>query len=182
MPSMRYLTFWALSTENIRRQKSEIKTLHSLFERALRKLSKDVPKDVSIRFAGKLDLLPKRLVDSAKAIEGQTAGKQLQVIILIGYGGRQEIVDATRRIVQDAKKGKISRIDERVFQRYVYCPDVPNPDLIIRTSERRLSGFLLWQGAYSEIYFCPKLWPDFSKRDLILAIKDFARRQRRFGR
>jgi len=101
---------------------------------------------------------------------------------LIGYGGRQEIVDATNKIVEDAKLGKIKNIDEKIFASYLYAPDIPDPDLVIRTAEKRLSGLLPWQSTYSELCFIDKLWPEFTKDDLIIAINNFRQRERRFGK
>lgn len=179
---VKILTIWIFSTENAGRSKEEVKTLHNLFEKMLNEFEKEKITNVRMRFVGKLELFPQKIADMTKGIEEKTKKGKLQVIILMGYGGKQEIVDAVNKIIKEAKSGKLSKIDERLFRNYLYAPDIPDPDLIIRTGEKRLSGLLLWQSAYSEIYFCPKLWPDFEKEDLAAAIEDFKNRERRFGK
>jgi undecaprenyl diphosphate synthase len=181
---VKYLTLWIFSTENASRPSEEVSTLFKLFDKMLDEVEKKYDEDegVSFRFVGRLDLFPKELVARAKSIEEKTKGRSLQVIILMGYGGRQEIVDAVNKLIGDVKKGKTDKIDEKTFTSYLYAPDVPDPDLIIRTAEKRLSGLLPWQGVYSEIYFCKKLWPEFTKKDLAAAVRQYYATERRFGR
>ena len=111
--------------------------------------------------------------------------QRMTLTLALSYGGRQEIVDAARRLADQVRRGALepSQINEARFAAALYAPDLPDPDLLIRTSgEQRLSNFLLWQSSYTELYVTPKLWPDFSKEDLVEAIAEFERRERRFGR
>lgn len=179
---VKYLTLWIFSTENASRPSEEVNALFELFGKMLAEAEKKLDNEVSLRFVGKLDLFPKELVAKAKRIEEKTKGRPLQVIILMGYGGRQEIIDATNKAIKDAREGRLEAVDEKKFSSYLYAPDVPDPDIIIRTSEQRLSGLLPWQGVYSEIRFCPKLWPDFTKADLLKIVEDYHRTERRFGK
>jgi undecaprenyl diphosphate synthase len=121
-----------------------------------------------------------------RAAERETAHlDKLHLTVALSYGGRSEIVDAIRGLVRDAQEGKLHAedIDEHHIQQYLYTHDLPDPDLLIRTSgETRISNFLLWQLAYTELYFTPTLWPDFRRRELLLALLEFQRRERRFGR
>jgi undecaprenyl diphosphate synthase len=121
-----------------------------------------------------------------RAVSAETAGYgRLTLTLALSYGGRQEIVDAARRLADAVHRGQLApeQIDETLFAAQLYAPDLPDPDLIIRTSgEQRLSNFLLWQSSYAELYVTPTLWPDFSKDDLADAILEFERRDRRFGK
>lgn len=179
---IRYLSLWIFSTENASRSSLEVKALFKLFGRMLDRLEKELDEDTSIRFVGRLNLFPENLVKKAKNFERKTAGRKFHLIILMGYGGRQEIIDAVNAVIKDARLDKIKKVDEKAFSSYLYAPDIPDPNMIIRTAEQRLSGLYPWQGAYSEIYFCPKLWPDFEKKDFVKAIEEYQRRERRFGR
>jgi len=122
------------------------------------------------------------LIEKAEKLEAKTKNRKQTLAFLIGYGGRQEIVDGINRIIEDVKSGKINKVDENLFSSYLYAPDLPDPDLIIRTGEKRLSGLLPWQSTYSELYFIDKLWPEITREDFVTAIDDFRQRERRFGR
>lgn len=184
------ITAWVLSKENLSRPAEEIEpyfdVLIELFAR-LPHLSEE--HDFELAVIGSLDLLPPRLVAAAKqAVEEAGTGSR-RVTIAMGYGGRQEIVDATRDLItQLAAQGVeaadlAERIDADAIGRHLYSPGSPDPDLIIRTSgESRLSGFLLWQAAYAEYAFVDVFWPAFRRVDFIRALRDYAAAERRFGR
>ena len=143
-----------------------------------------------IRAVGRRDLLPESTIGAIERVEQVTAANTGDdLLVAVGYGGRDEIVDAVRRLVVDhLERGDsledVARVlDAEEIARYLYAPDVPDPDLVIRTSgELRLSGFMLWQSAYSEYYFCDAFWPAFRRIDFLRAIRSYARRQRRRGR
>lgn len=182
------LTVWALSTENIKkRSKMELAALYNLYVRAagdpqILAMLKD--NGASIRVIGNTQLLPKRVKNALFLLERKTSQyKDFTINLLIGYGGREDIMHAFRRVYNYAVKGKIDAINERIINQSMRTASLPEVDLIIRTSgEMRLSGFLPWQSDYSELYFAKKYWPDFNKRDLERALKVFSERQRRFGR
>lgn len=177
---IKYLTLYTFSTENWRRPKKEIEFLFSLLvEKLETKVPELIKENVKVRFMGRLKDLPKNLQEKCLEAEKETSlNNGLNLIIALNYGGRAEIVDAINRILRE----KMLEIDENSFRNYLYLPDVPDPDLIIRTSgEMRLSNFLIWQSAYSELYFTEKLWPDFTKDDFIKALENFSKRERRFG-
>lgn len=177
-----YLTLWILSTENASRTKSEVEGLFKLFERMLGEIENG-HEDSSIRFAGDFSIFPQSLVKRAKKVEEKTKGRKLKLIILMGYGGRREIVDAVNKLIEEAKEGKISKVDEESFRQYLYAPDIPDPDLIFRSGgEKRLSGLLPWQTTYSEFYFSDKLWPEITRDEFDTAIADYRQRHRRFGK
>jgi short-chain Z-isoprenyl diphosphate synthase len=190
---IRMVTIWILSTENLMRPPEELEELLSLIERKMRQTAVD-PKihrrQVRIRAIGRLDLLPPSLRDAIRTAEEATANYENFVLnVAVGYGGRQEVVDAVRSLLDDwggrgMSLGEIAdRLTSDAIGKYLYTYDLPDPDLIIRTSgEVRLSGFLLWQSAYSEYYFCDAFWPAFRKIDLLRAIRSYQQRQRRFGR
>jgi short-chain Z-isoprenyl diphosphate synthase len=184
------VTAWVLSRENLSRPAEELdpyfEVLIELFGR-LPGLAAE--HDVAIRFIGSLDLLPDDVVQAAKATEAARPEGTRHLNIAMGYGGRQEIVDAARDLVaelvrQGASPAEIvARIDAEGLARHMYSADLPDPDLLIRTSgESRLSGFLLWQSAYAEFVFVDVFWPAFRRVDFLRAIRDFSRRERRFGR
>ncbi len=190
---IRMVTIWILSTENLMRPREELEELLSLIERKMRQTAVD-PKihhrQVRIRAIGRLDLLPPSLRDAIRLAEEATANYENFVLnVAVGYGGRQEVVDAVRSLLDDwggqgMGLGEIAdRLTPDAIGKYLYAYDLPDPDLIIRTSgEVRLSGFLLWQSAYSEYYFCDAYGPAFRKIDLLRAIRSYQQRQRRFGR
>ena len=182
------LTIYAFSTENFNRNKKEVNTLMSLCRRELDLTLKDsrIHKNkVRVRVLGLLDSLPKDIQKSAKVVMDQTNGyKDFSFNIALAYGGREEIIHAIQKIAKDVidKKININDIKEEIVSKYLYTNGIPDPDIILRTSgEERISNFLLWQLAYSELYFTDVYWPAFSKRDFLKAIRTFQKRDRRFG-
>ena len=176
------LTLYAFSTENWGRPEREVKTLMKLFlETAREKVPELNKRGARLRFLGRRDALPPSVLEALAEAEELTAGNDsLDVYIALNYGGRAEIVDATRRIVADGLSPE--DVDETTFARYLYAPDVPEVDLVIRTSgELRVSNFLLWQIAYAEFYVTDTLWPDFSADEFLRALESFASRSRRRG-
>ncbi len=184
------VTAWVLSVENMERAATELDpyldVLMDLFGRLPERASQ---LGFSIRIIGSLDLLPTTLVNSAKEAEARAPAGGWQLTIALGYGGRQEIVDAARSLVAGlvadgvAPEDLPSRIDAASMAAHLYTADLPDPDLVIRTSgEGRLSGFLLWQSAYAEFVFVDPFWPAFRRVDFLRALRDYARRERRFGR
>ena len=176
------LTLYAFSTENWKRPGQEVNTLMKLFlETAREKVPELNQRGARLRFLGRRDGLPASVLAALEEAEEATAGNDsLDVYIALNYGGRAEIVDATRRIVADGLSPE--DVDERTFARYLYAPDVPEVDLVIRTSgELRVSNFLLWQIAYAEFYVTDTLWPDFSPEEFLQALESFASRSRRRG-
>ncbi|MCP3426790.1 isoprenyl transferase [Rothia sp. AR01] len=181
------VTLYMLSTENLKRPASELGDLMSVIDDLLQQLGESGT--ARIQPMGALELLPEALYQNLERVAEQTAGAQgLHVNIAVGYGGRQEIVDAVRELLEDrADQGRDIREIARSLgaddiSAYLYTRGQPDPDLVIRTSgEQRLSGFMMWQSAYSEFYFCEALWPDFRRVDFLRALRDFASRQRRFG-
>jgi undecaprenyl diphosphate synthase len=179
---IKYLTLYSFSTENWRRPKDEVEFLFSLMEKNLRKEGENLNKNnVKVRFSGRRWELPENLCEIMDYVEKLTEKNTgLNLIFAINYGGRSEIIDSIKKIVE--KRHKIEEIDENLISKYLYLPDVPDPDLIIRTSgEKRISNFLLWQSAYSEFYFTPVLWPDFDENEFLKALYDYQRRKRKFG-
>jgi undecaprenyl diphosphate synthase len=176
------LTLYAFSTENWERPQSEVKTLMRLFlETARKKVPELNERGARLRFVGRREGLPGRVLEALQEAEDLTAGNDsLDVYIALNYGGRAEIVDAARRMAADGVPPEA--IDEETFARYLYAPDVPEVDLVIRTSgELRVSNFLLWQIAYAEFYVTETLWPDFSPEEFMQALRSFASRSRRRG-
>jgi tritrans,polycis-undecaprenyl-diphosphate synthase [geranylgeranyl-diphosphate specific] len=185
------VTLYVLSTENLDRSPEELTELFELIEARLRRLLNDeriVRYGVKVRAIGHLDLLPQSIVDLLAAIEEKTAGYSDHYLnIAVAYGGRAEITDMVRSVALDVKSGKLSpdAITEETVSTRLYTSFLPNqePDLIIRTSgEERMSGFLLWQGAYSELVFVDVFWPAFRLIDLLRAIRTYQKRRRRYGR
>ncbi|OLE50448.1 MAG: di-trans,poly-cis-decaprenylcistransferase, partial [Candidatus Rokubacteria bacterium 13_1_20CM_2_69_58] len=183
------VSLWVLSTENFRRDASEVSGILETVEAKLVQLARH-PRThrlgVRVRAVGKLDLLPDSVVAAIREAEEATAANRGMVLtIAVAYGGRQEIIDAMQAMLREkAKQGEdletiIEGISEETLAQYLYTPDLPDPDLIIRTSgEVRLSGFLLWQSAYSEFYFCDVHWPAFRKTDFLRAVRAFQQRDR----
>ncbi len=181
-----FLTLYAFSSENWKRPAAEVQALMLLLERFLeQKTSEMVGKGIQLRAIGRLEELPgpcrKRLQRSIAATAGNS---KLVLTLALSYSGRAEIVDTVREIVRDARAGTLSEADitpELISDR-LYTRDLPDPDLLIRTSgELRLSNFLLWQLSYTEIHVTPKFWPEFTRQDLISALDDYRTRHRRFG-
>ena len=174
------LTVFSFSTENWSRPLDEVEDLMGLF---CELIDREVPEldaeQVQIRFIGRCDDLDDQLRAKIAEAEALTEGNErLRLFIAMNYGGRQEILDAARRFAAECGP----EAGEAEFARCLYGPDLRDPELVIRTSgEQRLSNFLLWQSAYAELYFSPRLWPDFTPEDLDLALEDYARRHRRFG-
>ena len=181
-----YLTVYAFSTENCKRDQKEIAGIMRLLGAYLREAMRDMEKNhVRFKFFGDLSRLsPKlqKLCQEAERVSG--AFHDVQVNFCLNYGGRDEIIHAARQIARDVAEGKLQpqAVTEQLFADYLYSKDVPDPELIIRPSgEMRTSNFLLWQSAYSEYVFMDVLWPDFSEKDLDEAILQYHRRDRRFG-
>jgi undecaprenyl diphosphate synthase len=179
---LRYLTVYAFSTENWDRPSAEVKFLMNFNRLLIRKRRDELnERGVRIRFMGRRDRrLPRSVQKEMEAAEELTAGNtRMALIIALNYGGRAELVDAVRSLVEDPP----GRVDGRSIAKRLYLPDVPDPDLLIRTSgEMRISNFLVWQAAYAELWFTPVLWPDFSREHLFEAIRDYQKRERRFGK
>jgi len=184
---VKVLTLFAFSSENWQRPKTEVKMLMELFFTALnREVRRMKKRNVRLRIIGDIsafsDKLQKLIIESEKTT-ADNDGLLLQVAA--NYGGRWDITQAARKLAEQVEKGelKADQITEEILAQHLSCPDVPEPDLFIRTGgEKRISNFLLWQCAYTELYFCETLWPDFAREDLLAAFRDFAGRQRRFGR
>ncbi|WP_143741306.1 polyprenyl diphosphate synthase [Methanosphaera sp. WGK6] len=183
------VTVYAFSTENFNRTEKEVSDLMDLFVESFLSIStnKKIHKNkVRLKAVGKLDLFPEKVRDAIKNAEESTKEyKDRLVNIAMGYDGRVEIVDAFKKIARDVKKGKIDPDDitEELINNNLYTAGLEDPNLVIRTSgEERLSGFLLWQSSYSELYFTDSLWPELRKVDFLRAIRSYTERQRRFGR
>jgi undecaprenyl diphosphate synthase len=181
-----YLTLYTFSTENWRRPKEEVDTLMGLLQKFLKDYTADLRKrSVKLEVIGRLQEIPPGVQRQLRESMQATAdGKNLTTILAVNYSGRTEIVDATKKIVEEVIAGRLAKdnIDAEVFQKCLYTRNWPDPDLFIRTSgEMRISNFLLWQLRYTEIYVTQKLWPDFRKQDLIEAVQEFGRRDRRYG-
>lgn len=185
------VTLYVLSTENLDRTPEELRELFELIDARLRRLLSDeriMKYKVNVRAIGHLDLLPKSIVDLLGVIEKKTADFSDHYLnIAIAYGGRAEITDVVRSVAQDVKSGRLNpdSVNEETVSRRLYTAYLPNqePDLIIRTSgEERMSGFLLWQGAYSELVFVDVFWPAFRFIDLLRAIRTYQKRRRRYGK
>lgn len=177
-----HLTLYAFSTENWKRPKTEVNALFKLLVFFLRKEIQELhDNNVRIKVIGDYKKLPSNAVDEIeKALEKTSDNKGLTVNIALNYGGRDEIIHAIKKIVNDGFDSEA--INEQLVTEYLYTNNVPDPDLLIRTSgEKRLSNFLLWQLAYTEFYFVDTLWPDFSSDDLMKAIEVYNNRNRRFG-
>lgn len=183
---LEYLTVYAFSTENWRRSKQEV---HGLLKLIINTLMEEIDElaanNIVVRFIGSKKGLSESYYDKITAnCKKSWNNTGLNLNVAMNYGGRQEIVVAVRGIVKDIETGKIKKdeIDHRLFNSYLYTADMPEPDLLIRTSgEFRLSNFLIWQSAYSELWFTETLWPDFDRIKFLQAVLDYQKRQRRFG-
>jgi len=175
-----HLTLYAFSTENWLRPKQEVSELMKLLSYALRRETLDLEKNnVRLKAIGRLEGLPQSVREElARAVKRLAKNTGLELNLALNYGARQEIVDATNILIASGAK----KITEETLSGALYTGGIPDPDLVIRTSgEMRISNFLLWQIAYSELYVTPVLWPDFRKEHLLAAIADYQKRQRRFG-
>jgi undecaprenyl diphosphate synthase len=183
---VRALTLFAFSSENWRRPKSEVNLLLDLFMSVLRaEVSRLNENGVRLRILGERAAFPAKLQRGILRAEEATSGNEVLMLqVAANYGGRWDITQAVRRLVAQARAGDIcpEDVDERLVSRHLSFPDLPDPDLFIRTGgEKRISNFVLWQSAYSEFYFSDLMWPDFGADAYAEALADFARRQRRFG-
>ena len=183
---VKYLTIYAFSTENWSRPESEVDALMKLLRTYLKSSIKESKKNnMRVRVIGDRTGLDKDIIESIKELEeASKANTGLNLSVAINYGGRDEIVRAVRGLAKEILDDKIevNQIDEKTFEHYLDTKDIPEPDLLIRTSgEKRLSNFLLWQMAYTEFYFTDVLWPDFNKKELMKAIEYYNKRSRRFG-
>ena len=183
---IKYLTVYAFSTENWKRSVEEVSGIMNLFRKYLvDSIERSNNANMRVRLIGKREGLADDIVQKMENLERETAGNTgLQFYIAINYGGRDEIVRATKKLISDVQAGAVSEenIDESVFGTYLDTAGVPDPDLLIRTSgEERTSNFLPWQLAYSEFYFTDTLWPDFDMDSLVKAVRYYNKRERRFG-
>ncbi len=181
-----YLTFYAFSVDNWKRSKKEVDNLMNILRRFLRRSAKEVKKK-QVRFIviGRINELPEDIIKSIDRVMAQTAdNKKLNLVLALNYGGRSEIVDGIKRFYQDLEEKKVTIDDltEKEFNNYLYTREIPDPDLLIRTSnEMRLSNFLLWQASYTELWFSPVYWPEFNREYLQQAITEYNDRERRYG-
>ncbi len=183
------VTCWLLSTENLHRADEELQPLVEVLTDLLDRLPDVLESDVAARVIGSLDLLPPGLRDAAKRLEEKRPTGRRRVTVALGYGGRQEIVDAAKDLVGKLVDQGVgiedieAKIDADGLASHMYTADIPDPDLVIRTSgEARLSGFLLWQSAYAEYSFVDVYWPVFRRVDFLRTLRDYTKRDRRFGR
>jgi undecaprenyl diphosphate synthase len=177
-----YLTLWAFSTENWRRPADEVEGILRILAGAIESETEELHRQgARLHHIGSLEGLSPALAQSVRAaMELTRANTRIQLTLAFNYGGRAEIVHAVKRMIDDGVPA--DAVSEEAISRYLYTADMPDPDLIIRTSgELRTSNFLIWQGAFAEYYFTPVFWPDFSPNDLDAAVADFAGRERRFG-
>ncbi|MCX5805369.1 MAG: polyprenyl diphosphate synthase [Proteobacteria bacterium] len=188
---IKIVTIWVLSTENILRDESELEGLLKVIEEKIVELSRSLvikKNGFRIKILGKFDVLPDTLKEAIRNTEEYTKNNERHILnIAIGYGGREEIVEAVREAIREKKAESTDELADSItiedITNHLYTNGIPDPDLIIRTSgEIRLSGFLLWQSVYSEFYFCDALWPAFRKIDFLRAIRSYQHRGRRFGR
>ncbi len=183
---VRYLTVFAFSSENWSRPKEEVDELMRLYLEYLKNAENETSdKNIRVRIIGSREGLSKEIIDQIHKVEKNTLHKdRMELIIALNYGGRQDILQAVNRIVEDIDKGVLEKdkITEEVINNRLYTWEVPDPDLLIRTSgEMRISNFLIWQCSYTEFYFSPVLWPDFRERHFHDAIMEYQNRNRRFG-
>lgn len=183
---IKYLTVYAFSTENWNRPDSEVASLMKLLRNYMKTCLKTAAKnDMKIRVIGDIDPLDDDIKNRIRELEAATVDNGgLNFTIALNYGSRDELTRAARKMAKDCEEGKLKAedIDESVFESYLDTHDIPDPDLMIRTSgEQRLSNYLLWQLAYSEFYFTDVPWPDFTKEELVKAIEEYNHRHRRFG-
>ena len=184
---VKYLTLYAFSTENWQRSPDEVNDLMDLLRQYIKSELSELQKNgVRIVFIGEREMLPADIRSSMRRLEDDTKNNaKMTVCIALSYGSRQEILQAVRKIATLAKRGDIKpeEIDDKMFSDMLYTQEIPDPDLVIRTSgEQRLSNYLLWQVAYAEFYFSEVLWPDFDRAELEKIIENFNKRERRYGK
>lgn len=184
---VKYLTVYAFSSENWQRPSSEVKALMTLLVSSLKKEMKTLTdNEIRLTAIGQLDSLPAHCQKELKEVMRKTRhNTRMTLNLALSYSARQEIVDATQEMLKEVQKGnlQLEELSPEVFENYLYTREMPHPDLLIRTSgEYRISNYLLWQIAYAELYFTPVLWPDFTEEDLYMAIADYQKRERRFGK
>lgn len=184
---VKYLTLYAFSTENWQRSKEEVDALMQLLREYLDKGFKDIMENnVRIRFIGEKNMLATDILEKMRAIEDKsTDNTALTLCVALSYGSRQEILSAVKKTAQlvAEKKVTIGEIDQALFSANLYTADIPDPDILIRTSgEQRISNYLLWQLAYTELFFTDTLWPDFNKNELLTILENFSMRERRYGK
>jgi undecaprenyl diphosphate synthase len=186
-PSIKSGVFYTLSLKNLARKKHELSLLFGIFEKELKKVADSdyfERNGMRLKFIGRLDELPEKIRGKLAEAEDATADYSKKIIyIALGYDGQAEIVDAAKQVALDYSEGKIDlkELNEESFKKYLYMPK--EPEMIIRTSgEQRLSGFLPYQSAYSELYFCGKYWPEFEQSDLAKAVRDYNTRKKNFGK
>ncbi len=178
---VKYLTLFTFSTENWDRPEDEVKGLFNLLETVAKREIKLLLKNgIRLKVIGKRENIPEKTKKVIQEAEEKTKhNNDMFLYLAINYGGRVEIIDAINKILKNGKK----EINERDFRKYLYDPQLPDPDLLIRTSgEMRISNFFLWEIAYTELYFTDKYWPDFRKEDFLKAIEEYSKRERRFGK
>lgn len=187
---IRHVVIYAFSTENFNRPKEEFDFLMKLFEKEFSEIARDNKHDahkhrVKIKFVGDLGLLPENVRKTALATQDATSKyKDYHLYVALAYGGRKEIVDACKSIAKDVSEGrlKVEEVSEETIRARLYAPDMPYPDLIIRTGgEKRISNFMLWQGAYSELIFLDAYWPELTREEFYGCILEYQRRKRTFG-
>ena len=183
---IRYLTVYAFSTENWKRSAEEVDALMQLFRYYTKKiLKKATENNIRIKMIGERSRFDQDLIDSINTLEDAPRDNTgMTFVFAVNYGSRDEIVRGTKQLLADYKAGKfeLDELDEKMFSSYLDTKDIPDPDLLIRPSgELRLSNFLMWQSAYTEFYFTPVLWPDFTRDELVKAIGHYNHRERRFG-
>ena len=183
---VQYLTLYAFSSENWNRPEAEVSALMLLLEKFLEsKLSDLMRQDVRLLAIGQLDRLPAKTRATLDRVISKTAeNASLTLVLALSYGSREEIAEATKKIAAEVKSGvlELTDISPQLFSRYLYTADIPDPDLLIRTSgEMRVSNFLLWQISYAEMVIVNKLWPEFRQGDLFDAVREYQKRHRRFG-
>jgi undecaprenyl diphosphate synthase len=184
---VKFVTLYAFSTENWSRPKDEVSGLMELLVFTINKEIKTLMENqIALQAIGDLKSLPKACYrELMKAIEKTSKNKRMTLVLALSYSSKWEIMNAVKSLASDIEKKKITSedINEEIFEQYLCTTSIPDPELLIRTSgEHRISNFLLWQIAYSELYFTEKLWPDFRKEDFKMAIADYQKRERRFGK
>lgn len=182
---IKYITFYAFSTENWKRPADEVNSIMELFEKYLDEVRDFIEENIRVRFIGDRSMLNPRLQQKMLNVEEDSKHfDSMTLILAINYGGRDEITNAVREIAEDVKRGELDLgdIDQQLIRSRLYTKEIPDVDLIIRPSgEQRLSNFLIWQSAYAEYYFTNILWPDFSKKGFENAVIAYSERSRRFG-